>query len=179
MKDLFQNYHKHKMLSHLSIVGVSLVLALSINMFLFQSQPGSMLKANILEWTTPENSAQNSVDIVLKTEKNNIVLSSQNPMSEVVSINYSLAYNLSGITLQEITSSLEWVSIDEIENEAGYRNIVFLFDAPTNIWWNSELARLTFQKLSPEKTEYLNPVEINFTDSEGNTYLLSSEGIKL
>jgi len=33
MKDLFNNYHKHKVLSNFAMLSVAFVLALSINMF--------------------------------------------------------------------------------------------------------------------------------------------------
>ncbi len=49
MKDLFQNYHKHKVLSNIGLLSLSALLALSINSFVLSGNIGENIKASVLE----------------------------------------------------------------------------------------------------------------------------------
>lgn len=168
MKDLFKNYHKHKVLANLSVVGVSLVLAISVNMLLVWNQSANLLKANVLEATNISNKA----DIELTHSESSISVISHQDMNNITELSFSLAYNSDGLQLDDIIS--EYTSnISNIENDAWLKNIIITFDQATTINAGSILLKISSQKKT-EETSYINVINANFKDSSEDTYLLTT-----
>lgn len=169
MKDLFNSYHKQKALSHLWILALSWVLAVSINMFILWGPSWDALKANLKEIQT--SNAQNE-DIVILSDENSVLVQNTQQMDDVVELNLSFAYDSELLMFWETVSSLEWINISKIETTPGFTNFLIIFDSPVSISENTELVNIWFTK-KEEKTVHLNPVNLNFTDALENNYSLT------
>lgn len=172
MQDFFKNYHKKKALSHLGIFSISAILAVSINMFVLSGNSGASLKANILETT---NSVQ-KVDLQIQHNQNTLDFTNTQEMKDVTEISISLAYNPELVDLLATTSSILGSEITTIENEPGFSNYIITLSVPSDIAINTAILSILENKNSGE-TAHLNPININFTDSLGDTFILSSEAI--
>ena len=168
MKDLFKNYHKHKVLTNLSVIGVSLVLAISVNMLLVWNQSASMLKANVLEAT----SISQKSDIELVYTDSAISVLVHQDVNNITELSFSLAYNSENVELWE-TSSEYSSNISDLENEDWFKNIIIVFDEVSTLQAWSTILEIQHQKIS-DNTGYLNVINANFKDSAGETYLLTT-----
>jgi len=172
MKDLFRNYHKHKVLSHLGIVWISLFFAISFNMLIAWNQSANLLKANVLEATQQTQKA----DIEILKSSDSLVIVTNQEMRDLTELSFSLVYDPETITLWTAKNKIEGMNISEIENEDGYKSLIFTFDSPTNISISSPLLSISVESTS-ETTNYINIISANFTDKSGQTYILTSSGI--
>lgn len=173
MKDLFKNYHKHKVLSNLGVLSISAILAVSVNMFLLSGNTAQSLKANVLEATSTQI---NKVDFSATSTPHFIVFSNSQEIKNVTELSFSLAYNFELLELWEISTDIEWSNISVIENNDGFSSYIMTFTNPITISENNDIIKLDYQKTS-EETVHLNIINVNFKDSEEQTYLLSTAWI--
>lgn len=173
MKDLFNNYHKQKALSHLWILAISLVLAVSINMFLLGGTSGESLKANIKELQTQDIITQ---DISITQENNILSIQNKQVMDQVLQLSISLAYNPDLLVFWDTISSLPGASISKIETTPGFSSFILVFDSPVNFSKDTQIINLSYTRIGSE-TIHLNPININFIDSGGNNYSLSASSL--
>jgi len=173
MKDLFKNYHKHKVLSNAWILSIAALLAVSVNMFILSGNTGQTLKANVLEATSTQVS---SVDVLAAANESTISLSNTQEMQNVMQLSFSLAYNPEILSLWA-SQTLLWDSeISVIENNDGFSNYILTSWSPLNITAGSELVNISYAKPQDE-TVHLNIINVNFTDNQDESYLLSSKWI--
>jgi len=173
MKDLFSSYHKQKALSHLGILSLSAVLAISINMFVLNGPSGDSLKANITELQTATQ-VQDDIAIIAKAESINIVNSQK--MDNVTEMSISFAYDQEMLSLWDTVSSINGANISKIETTPGFSSFIVVFDTPVNLNESSEIFNISYTRKSDE-TIYFNPININFTDSESNNYSLTASSL--
>lgn len=171
MKDVFKSYYKHKVLSQVSLVTLSLVLAIGINMFVFSSPKIEGLKASVLE--TP-NIEASEVDFTAFTRENQLIFQTHSLIQDMKEFSFSLAYDPDVLSLGTYTTSLPASNISELRNESGFVTYIMTFDTPIELQKNSEILSLSYTKLQ-EKTAYINPVQINFKDSTDEIFLLSTK----
>lgn len=170
MKDLFQNYHRHKILKHLWILSLSFVLAISVNMFVLNGETGDSLKANILEsWTS--NNLGADMQIIAQWEQISFVTSKA--MSEVVEIAFSMSYDPTLGKPENPTTSIQWGDITEISHQPGFSTYLVSLRSAQNINKNSQIAQILFQKIWTD-TVHINMMNVNFKDIRWEQYLLSS-----
>lgn len=176
MKDLFQNYHRHKVLSNLWILSLSAILAISINSFVLSGETWDMLKANILE-----SSIEHDVDLdflATTNDENKIIFQNTQEMTNVTEMSFSLAYDNESLTIWWDISEIDGATVTKIENQAWFITYILNFTEPQNIEANTAIATLDSQKLS-ETTTHINIINVNFTDSSGEVFMLSTTGIML
>lgn len=165
MKDVFQNYHKHKVLSNLGLLSLSAILALSINSFVLNGNIGDTIKASVLEawvqWTK-------DLDFKVQALNSSLVFQNNKDMKQVRKISFSLAYN------PEILELSPNENVIFTNNGLAQYNI--LFDTPTDISAGTEIFIQKFKKLK-EDTVYLNIANVQFIDSSENTFRLSTSSI--
>ncbi len=174
MKDLFQNYHRKKVLSHLGILSLSVILAVSINSFIFSTSNGKMIVANVLDAKTRQ--AKNNIDFKAISWNESISFQNTQEMKNVVEFSFSLAYNPEILSLKKSISNIPGAYITEILEQWGFASYIITFDSPINIKENSEILSLAFKKLSTD-TIQLNIINVNFKDSSDEVFLLTSSGI--
>lgn len=173
MKDLFNNYHRQKALSHLWILAISWVLAVSVNMFVLGGSSGDALKANIKELQTQEVNQQ---DVIISQDLDTISIMNTQSMDSVVQFGISFAYNQDLLQLWDTQSKIPVATISKIETTPWFSSFIVVFDQPTNISENSTILDITFTRNSDE-TIHFNPININFTDVSENSYDLSSSSL--
>jgi hypothetical protein len=173
MKDLFKNYHKHKALSNLWIFSISAMLAVSINMFLLSGNTWEMLKASVLEATVNQES---KIDFSAKITDTSLAFTNTKEMQDVTEFSFSLAYNFEILKLWEYSSILIDANVSVIENNDGFSSYILTFESPISIPANTKIIDLNYRK-TPEQTVHLNIINVNFTDTTQEKYLLRTQWI--
>lgn len=173
MKDIFRNYHKQKALSHLWILAISWVLALSINMFILGGPSWDTLKANIKELQIENQILE---DISITQEENLVRIINSQEMENVDEMSISFAYNQDILDFWENMSSLPWVQVSSIETTPWFSTFILTFDDAVNLASNSEILEISYTRTWTD-TIHLNPVNFNFSDSSGENYSLTAASI--
>lgn len=173
MKDLFSSYHKQKALSHLGILAISWVLAVSVNMFVLWGSNWDALKANIKEI---QSSDVQSEDISILHQENNLVIENNQKMDSVVQLSFSLAYNQDLLMFWDAISTIDGADISKIETTPWFSSFIVVFTSPVDLDKGSEIIKLAFTR-SNDETIHLNPVNINFIDSQENNYSLTASSL--
>ena len=174
MKDIFSSYHKHKVLSHISLIALSAVFAFGINILLVQTPATEMLQANIL-WNEVQNESHTDFSIFVRGSE--LILQTLEPIQDMVELSFSLAYDPEVLKLWAYTTSLEASTIDELKNEDGFVTYIMRFESPLTLSAPNEILNLSYEK-TQEKTVFLNPVQVNFKDKNGDIFLLSSSQLQ-
>ncbi len=169
MKDLFNNYHKQKALSHLWILAISWVLAVSINMFVLDGARWDSLKANISEL---QNQNVIREDITIIQEENTISIQNNQVMDGVQQLSISFAYNQDLLVFWDSLSSIPGASISKIETTPWFSSFILIFDTPETFLENTEILNISYTRAGSE-TIHLNPINTNFIDWGENNYSLS------
>jgi len=175
MKDLFKNYHKHRVLSNISIIWMSFLLALSINFVLVWNPSTQSLKASVIDAVIDATQRESISDLSATVSGNTLEIMWNTDMNSVSELSLSLAYDGESLEIESFSTETN-ATITEIENEAWYRTILLSFESPLDISAGWKLMSTSLSKLS-EETSYINMIQTNFTDSEGQIFLLSSSGV--
>jgi hypothetical protein len=171
MKDFFKQYHAHKMLTHAGILSMSLMLALSVNMFLLNAAPGKNLKANVLE--AHEASQGSDLEVILW--ENNFSLTNSKDLQNVVEISFSFAYDTETLRFSKASFPLWKMQHEALENTPGFTTHILRFEEAQDIPAGTEVALFHFASSTPGNI--INIIQANFRDSQGDMFLLSSENI--
>lgn len=172
MKDLFRNYHKYNVLKNISVVWVSFVLALWINLALVWNDATSWLKASVVDAVQKQEKSDLEV---IKSPDNYWVISHKD-MSDVNEISFSLVYDRTRVELLELIQSKTDANVSIIENQWWYKTIIIRYDTPIDIQARSFVISFSAQK-EGDSASYINMVNANFKDIDGNTFLLSTWGL--
>lgn len=172
MKDIFKNYHRHKVLSHLWILSFSLMLAISINMFALSWATGDSFKASVID----SKIQTSQKDIKVTYNSWSLVFSALKDMKQVEEISLALAYNPNWLDILEPKSTDSDSSGTTLKNEDGFYRYIHVSPMPRDIENGDEIFSIPTTRLLPE-SQRVNFVEANFTDSDGMTYLLVLEWI--
>ncbi len=173
MKDIFKKYKKANIIKNTWIVVASLVIALSINFFVFDSNLWNKIKADVL-WV--QNETWKS-DIYLELNNNLINLKTDKNIKSLKSLTISIVYNPENVKIEDVNSDISWVSIKDISEEDWLDMIMLSLKNPTDINQNSNILSIKTSK-KEEKTEWINIINANFTDESGEIYELSTSWIK-
>lgn len=173
MKDIFNSYHKQKALSHLWILAVSWVLAVSINMFMLGGPTGDTLKANINELQSQNIMEE---DISISELNNSISIRNNQQMDGVQQFSISFAYDDELLIIGDSISLVDGINVSKIESTPWFSSFILVLDSATDFSENTEILKLSYTK-KQEQTIYLNPVNINFLDSEENNYSLTASSL--
>lgn len=171
MKDIFKKYKKQKRFSNVWVVVTSLVLAIGINFLVLEwSNFGNSMKANILEVKTQNQQS----DIYATLNNNNVDIFSNQNMNDVKNISMSLSYNPNNVGL--LLNDEENSDIIRLSDEKWIQSILINYTPEKNILAWDKLFSVETSKLN-QTSEQLNIFNANFTDSQGENYLLSTSGI--
>ena len=170
--DIINNYKKHKKLSNLTIVIISLIVAISINFMLINNTEISKnLKTSVIE-----SKVQNDLwDIYLENIWNNILLKTNKSINNVSNLTLSISYNPENVKINDIIPKYN-AEISNISNTEGLNTIIILFAENNSLEKSEKILTIKTEK-SENKTENINIVNANFTDSENNIYELTTSWI--
>lgn len=178
-KDIIQKYKSKKMFSNLWLIAMSLALAISINFVINDTKFGDSLKTNLQE---SKKIANNSADLYMELEKNwsnRIVhIKASKNISEVKNMWISFFYNANAINIKDIVSDIENTEVLKLVDTNGSKTISISSNAPKNIKAWDSIATIFLEKQT-DKLENLNLLNTNFTDSQNNTYYLSTSWTEL
>jgi len=97
-------------------------------------------------------------------------------MKSVEELSLSLVYNPENTTIGEIFSTTLPSQITNISNEDGLNTLLIKLDTTSDIKAGQEILILEVNK-AEIRTENLNVINANFTDSSGEKYILSTSWI--
>lgn len=170
--DIIKKYKKHKKMSNLSIVAISLVIALSVNFLIID---GTNIQKN-LKTSVIENQIENDLwDVYLENNWNDIILKTNKNINNITNLSFSISYNPENVEIDKIISKYS-AEISDISNVKWLNTLILDFAEQNNL--NSQEKILTIKTSKKEnKTENINIINANFTDSVNNTYELSTSWV--
>ena len=172
MKDIMKGYKKHKVVSNMWVVIISLALALGINFFVIDwTELWKHLKVSVLNTQT-----KNKADIFLEKDWEKIVIKNSKKIKLLENISFSINYDPLGIKLKNMNSDLAWSNITELSNTPGFSTIIIDLDIPINLKESETLFSFLPIK-TQEKVENINIINANFSDSSSESYDLTTSWI--
>lgn len=172
MNDFFDRYKKKKTLSHLGIFWLAFVLAAWVHVTLFSGNSGEYITASIMDVVGQEEEIIRA-DIYWEFDDNTLIIKNSQAMSDIESINFTLAYNPELWTLN--TEELWGLEIEVLteENEAGLIYVQLHLQEAQNLPAESRIARLPYTQRADGKQSF-NIIQASFTDASGEIFLLTS-----
>ncbi len=171
-KDIFKEYKKANIIRNTWIVIFSLVLALSINFFVFDSEMWSKLKADVL-WVW-ENMGKSN--LYLEMEDGVVKVKNGKKMKELKNISFTLVYNPENVKIENTTPWISEAALKNVTGEDGLNMIMISLASPTDIEKFSEILTINLSK-KQNKTEFINLINANFEDDSWELFLLSMSWI--
>lgn len=167
MWDILKKYKKHKKFSNIAIVFTSLILAISINLFIIDSTTiNKHIKTSLLE-----SKIQNNIsDIFMKVSKNNktVELFTSKDINDITNINMSFLYNPDTISINSIVCNINSTSNLNSDNN-WISSVIIDFEKNTSFQKNEKICDINIDKKS-KNTEQLIIEKISFFDKNSNTY---------
>lgn len=176
MKDYLKQYSQKNFKTHLSILGVSFILALGIYFFAGDTNLGNYLKTNVQEaW----NIEAKIGDVYLErdgSDENQLFLRANKNIDEVKAFSISFTYNWENLNIVSMESLLKDGDIQNISNDIWINTIFLQYTYSRNInKWDYLMLIKTNRKR--DVLENLNIINANFKDITGENYELSTSGI--
>ncbi len=171
MQDFIKKYKKSKLIWNIWIVVTSLIVALWVNFFIIDwTDVWQSLKASIFN----VNGIEINSDIYFDIEDNNIVLKTNKIINDVKDLSLSIIYNPKNVEIEKLDFSKS--NITELENEKWIKSIIITFENPKNITPDEIILKIKTIK-KEDKSENLNIINANFTDTLNNNYILTTSWI--
>lgn len=170
--DIINNYKKNKKISNLSIIWISLILAFWINFLVINNTNITKnLKTSVLE-----NQAKNDLwDVYLEKNWNDVYLKSNGKINNIINLALSISYNPENISIEEIIPKYN-AEISNISNVEWLSTIMLDYSESNNINSSEKILTIKINK-KENKTENINIISANFTDSENNIFELSTSWV--
>ncbi len=179
MKDFVQEYKKKNITSNISIITLSFVLALGLHFSLKDNSFTKQIKWNILESTTNNTNTTETMegDIYLHNLDTNMqVVTANTDMTQVKKLSLSLSYNSENLKIKNFTSLIEGANIENISNEEGFYTLFVILEKPLDIKIGQDILQIHTEKYS-EKTEFINMINVNYTDINGANFPLTTSWV--
>ena len=170
--NIVKNYNKNKNINNITIVIISLIVAFSINIFVINNTNISKnLKTNLLE-----NTINNDLgDIYIETLWNDLILKASNNIINIENLTFSITYNPENIEITDIMPKLNW-EILNISNTPWLSTIILEYSETNKIEIWEKILTIKTNK-TENKTENINIINANFTDSDKNTFELTTSWV--
>jgi hypothetical protein len=170
-KDYLNKYKKNKIISNLSIIITSLIIALSINfLILDNSNFWKNLKSSVLEAQEQNKKA----DLYLENNKWNLILKNSKNINQAKSLSFSISYNPENVEITNIECNSN--ELIKIENTPWIKAIIINYKTNKDIKSKSKICKIKYNK-KENKSEQLNLINSNFTDKTWEVFLLSTSWI--
>ncbi len=170
-KDFLKKYKKSKIISNITIIIISIIIAFAINfLVLDKSNFWNNIKTSILDIKNQQNKA----DLFFKKNNNQIILKNSKILNNTKSLSFSLIYNPENIEIKSINCNSN--NLIKIENTPWIKAIIVNYNNPINITKNTHICKINILK-KQIKSEQLNLINSNFTTKTWETFLLTTSGI--
>jgi len=177
MDDIIKKYKHTKNMKLGFVIAASFVFALSLNLVIWNSDIGKILKTNIQEFV---NIKDNKADLYLEKNENSwnyiINLKNSKTLNSIKNIWLSLVFNWENVDIKDKFTKIEWLKIIELSNNNWYNIITLKANNNLDINENETILSIVLEK-NEEKIENLNLINANFTDTNGEIYSLSTSWI--
>lgn len=169
MIDFLDKYRKQRKYSNIFIIFVSLILALSINLFILDSSNiNDQIKTSILD---AKNNSKTDIYLKLSDKKDKIEMYTNKKISDIINLNFSLLYDPAWI-------SIKWINCFNNKNinltslETGITNVNI--DYKDNIFYNisDKVCEFDIIKSNPN-TQHLIVDKMFFEDASKKSFEIS------
>ncbi|NDK09618.1 hypothetical protein GW846_02465 [Candidatus Gracilibacteria bacterium] len=175
MKDIFQKYKRHSLITHLGIFSLSVFFALGINLLLQGNIDSDLLKASTIGISNDTELVNSNADLFATFTDSSIVIQNTAAMQDVSEISFTVTYDPDILEIEIPNSSSPDITYTTIDNTPGLETIIINFKSSLDIESETEIFKVLYTKLN-DKVAQVNLINTNFTDSVGEKYLLSSQG---
>lgn len=171
MKDIFKSYYRHKVLTQVGIFSLSAILAVSFNMFVLNWENANNFKANVIE--AQEGKVKQDFELIESNWVLTFVLNSK--MKNGSHFSFTLAYDAEEVELWVLENSI-FPIISYEENTPWLRTYILSSKDAINLdWWTTVGELKVIKKIKGRVI--INPVQVNFSDTENWSYILSTKNI--
>lgn len=172
MIDFIKKYQNNKLITNLNIIALSFVFAVGINIFLIDGTDiWKELKASILD---AKVSSTVNADLYLQSSWENLYLVAWKNMSDINNLSISFVYNPENVSIKELNSNI-WEVVN-ISNNPWISSIIITTNHIKNVAnWEKVIEIKTTKKIN--KTENLNIINANFSDTNWQIYKLTTSGV--
>jgi len=130
-----------------------------------------MLKASVIDAVeTPSNP-----DFVGDVKNDILTFSAGSPMQNISELSFTLAYDPDSISLSQRDSANQNTQVDIYQNNPGVSQFVMSFGEPITKKSGEHIFSIPIE--GSGSSNIINPIEVNFTDSDGETFLLTTKNI--
>ena len=171
---VFKQFKKQKIFKQVSFVFAAMVIGFWINSFILNWDFGNNLKTNLLE--NKKNIEKKSDLYIAKTSWKNsnlMKLISNKNINKVKNISFSFTYNPEKVEIQDVFPN---INTTRIENEKWITTFIITYKNPTEIKSWEEIINFYVSK-KEWKTQNLNLINANFTDSTDTKYDLTTSWV--
>lgn len=174
MEDIITKYKKQRKIKTIWIIVTSLLLAISLNVFISTSDMWKTIKSSVLESSSTKNDLS---DLYLTSDSNILTLKASKEMKEVKNVSFSFLYNPENIELKDkLLWDYNW-SIIELAVEKWQYTLTLEFDSPTDILPWKDLFKIVMNKNS-SVVENINLAQANFIDKNDDSFTLTTSWIQ-
>lgn len=174
MEDFIWKYKKYTLIQNLAIITASIFLAFAINVVISWWNFSNYIKASILDSQTKQQKS----DIYLEHQGSHIFINSRSPIENIKQIQFSLLYNSININPENIINNIDNYVINYKYLDTWILNIQIIWDGKSSVWKWENISSIKFSK-ETEALEYINILNVNFTDTEWKTYIMTSSWVQL
>lgn len=175
MKDFLKRYQKRKMIWKIYMVLWAFVMAFAINFLVIDgSNFEKNLTASVLD---SGKNIESKADFYFSKEENKLFLKNSKNMKNVENISFSLVYDPSSLQIDDVLTDF-W-KVESLSEKYTWSEtfILYIDKKDFEIWKN--IAEIKFSKKDEKIWTQINLLNSNFTDSEKNTYSLTTSWITL
>lgn len=178
MEDIIQKYKKWKKIKNSLLVITSFLLALGLSFSFSSTDFWKSIKWSVLQnwsitnqtkWDLYLEKLDNKVENILNIKANQTIKNAK-------SLSFSLVYDETNLKMINKINLIENTQIIDLKNEKWVNTVIINFKKPTSIEKWQTLLNVVFEK-KEDKTNIINLISSNFTDSNNNMYSLTTSWI--
>ncbi len=177
MKDIFKEYKSKKLKRNIVIISLSLVFAISINLFLFNTNVWNKLQTSVKNYNEKDKDTNKDIYLEKSAEWSdilNLVLGTW--LRNVSEIRTSILFDPAKIKLVDFFSENKNINITKISNIPGVFLLNIKYTESLNLPTNTNILKISYTKINDEKT-VINLAETMFI-SDKKAYSLTNENLE-
>jgi len=178
MSDVFKDYKKQKTKRNITIISLSLMFALSLNFFLFNSNVWQKIQTSVKNYWEQPKVVSNDIFIEAAGTGSDILdLKIGSDISKASELTASFLFDPESMKLADLYSDDKNVEITKVSNVPGIYFVSFKYKTPTDIKSGTTLWKIQVNKLKNDTKIVINMAQTNFL-SNSKMYELTNSSFE-